>query len=466
MGGMILLWAAAGLLLMMGALALLAALRGRRIDDHPLCRHCRFDLVGIHGREPRCPECGSDLGGRRPVRWGNRRRRGKLFVTGAVLLAAGLAPMAILASGRAAGVDWNRHKPEWWLGMDAHSGRRPVFDAAMEEFDRRLRDGRLSRQRALELVELALGHQGDPAVVWCSAAGDYLESARLAGLFSPEHVERYARQGVRVSVRLLRRPMEASPWMFEIVQNRRFAPRARMASWIEISLREVNHRQVRTLPLWGSYHVGGAGIVLNVASCSDPSLLGLAPGEHALGLGAYLRVEDADGATLHRWEQEFTVMCTVVPPLDFGPGDDVELLTDESLRQAMEAALELSDLRLHGSSVGGVSGSASVLIRHPPADAAFDIYWSYPDPGSPDEVRELRMGGVCITRGMLGESAFAALLPPTFLESLPARVDVIFRPSRTQAARDRQLKRIWDGEIAMHGLPLLAPANATEEPAP
>jgi len=35
--------------------------RGRRIDNHPWCRKCRFDLHGLWPGAARCPECGIDL---------------------------------------------------------------------------------------------------------------------------------------------------------------------------------------------------------------------------------------------------------------------------------------------------------------------------------------------------------------------------------------------------------------------
>jgi tRNA(Ile2) C34 agmatinyltransferase TiaS len=51
-------------LIVVGISALVRGLRGRRIDDHPLCRRCGFDLTGKPETSTRCPECGSDL--RRP----------------------------------------------------------------------------------------------------------------------------------------------------------------------------------------------------------------------------------------------------------------------------------------------------------------------------------------------------------------------------------------------------------------
>lgn len=78
------LWITLSLLLVF-AVMLVIALRGRRVDDHPLCARCRFDLIGVP--EPKvCSECGADLQAprgrwvrRRPLVYGNRRRRRHLL---------------------------------------------------------------------------------------------------------------------------------------------------------------------------------------------------------------------------------------------------------------------------------------------------------------------------------------------------------------------------------------------------
>lgn len=55
------------LILLLAAIWFLAALallirgwRGKRIDDHPLCRACGFDLSGNSDAKS-CPECGAAL---------------------------------------------------------------------------------------------------------------------------------------------------------------------------------------------------------------------------------------------------------------------------------------------------------------------------------------------------------------------------------------------------------------------
>jgi hypothetical protein len=80
---------AAGLLIGLTLIAL--GLRGRRINDHPICRGCGFDLIGVVPAISVCPECGRDATGSGAIRHGQRRRRPGLIVLGftIVALAAG-----------------------------------------------------------------------------------------------------------------------------------------------------------------------------------------------------------------------------------------------------------------------------------------------------------------------------------------------------------------------------------------
>src|SRR5438045_6693447 len=71
--------------------ATLIALRGRRVDDHPHCRRCGFDLFGKPAESSLCSECGADLAKRKAVRIGRRERRLRLLVVAvpALLLSVG-----------------------------------------------------------------------------------------------------------------------------------------------------------------------------------------------------------------------------------------------------------------------------------------------------------------------------------------------------------------------------------------
>src|SRR5687767_3050429 len=62
--------------------------RGRRVNDHPACRRCGYDLSGSLPGSHRCPECGSNLFQRRATRHGVRVRRSGLATASILLLVA------------------------------------------------------------------------------------------------------------------------------------------------------------------------------------------------------------------------------------------------------------------------------------------------------------------------------------------------------------------------------------------
>src|SRR3954452_20405965 len=93
-------------------LALLVyALRGRRVDDHPLCRRCGFDLFGKPAESTVCSECGADLGRRRAMRVGQRESRAGLLRMAWPALAISVVWSGLLGWDAARRTDWNRHKP-------------------------------------------------------------------------------------------------------------------------------------------------------------------------------------------------------------------------------------------------------------------------------------------------------------------------------------------------------------------
>lgn len=188
------------------AAALLYALRGRRVDDHPICRKCGFDLFGRPDGATRCSECGADLARRRATRIGRRaRRRGLTRVagTGVLLCAVALSGVGWL---QLRGVDLQRHKPVWWLAREAGSRQPGTRDAALAELARRVADGKitnLSDAQLASLLDRAFAHQADTSQTWVPGWGLLIEAAHDAGRLSDDRWDRYRVQGfaLRLKVR-------------------------------------------------------------------------------------------------------------------------------------------------------------------------------------------------------------------------------------------------------------------------
>src|SRR6188508_1582710 len=124
-------------LVVVGISALVRGLRGRRIDDHPLCRRCGFDLTGKPETSTRCPECGSDLTHPRAIRHGHRKRRPALIATGATLLMVMLLAVGAGLWAMAGKVNVEQMKPTWWLIREAGDKSPGAPIAAWTELNRR-----------------------------------------------------------------------------------------------------------------------------------------------------------------------------------------------------------------------------------------------------------------------------------------------------------------------------------------
>ena len=168
---------------MIGLLALILGLRGRKIDDHRWCRLCRYDLFGCE-QVLLCPECGQSLERKRAVRRGRRERRPWVIATASVLLAAALAVSGTMVWGKASAFDWNTVKPVWWLRREADRFAIGPGEAARRELVSRLEGGQISPGQIAWIVEDA--HPDDPFAegdLWADAlrrkGGEYSLLARM-----------------------------------------------------------------------------------------------------------------------------------------------------------------------------------------------------------------------------------------------------------------------------------------------
>src|SRR5438270_617221 len=96
-----------------GALVLALGWRGRRTDDHPLCRRCGFDLFGLPPGGTTCSECGADLRRRRARIVGHRAKRKGLVAFGAAVLLLCSGWLGLLGWVKAKGVSLQPYKPVW-----------------------------------------------------------------------------------------------------------------------------------------------------------------------------------------------------------------------------------------------------------------------------------------------------------------------------------------------------------------
>lgn len=188
-----------GLAVLAGGLVMFGR-RGKRINDHPVCRRCGFDLIGHDPRPPRCPECGAELTKVRAVRTGARRRRTVPYIAGLLLGA-----MLVVGIGFGA-LNFKRlnapgFKPVWLLLIEARSRDEPTVDAAVQELCRRWSADLLSEAALDRFKPIIVDLQSSPERPW-----SYWRLAALMWLFEADRItdedyERMAPHALRMEPR-------------------------------------------------------------------------------------------------------------------------------------------------------------------------------------------------------------------------------------------------------------------------
>ncbi len=165
--------------------------RGRRLDDHPLCRRCGYDLVAS-GSASKCPECGSNLSDvKRAVRIGHRRRRPMLAGLGVLILLAGLGGSGAMYWLKSRNFDWNTVKPLWLLRREAEDKQPWKAMYAQREMLDRLTAGGLSQEQVDSVIDESLTLQADVAATWELWRGDFIEQAWVDGKTGDDRFKRY-----------------------------------------------------------------------------------------------------------------------------------------------------------------------------------------------------------------------------------------------------------------------------------
>ena len=260
-----------------GVVLLWLGVRGRRLNEHPACRRCGFDLLGVFPGGANCPECGAPLGGRRAVRTGVRQRRRSLVVIGGGLVGVVLLVFATGVWFMFAGPSLNSYKPSFFLVLEGRYSDAAASRAAAKELLSRQTDGSLSDRQAAWAVSGALALQADTESVWVAEWGDLVERARAAGKVCDADYERFMWQSAVLA--LVARPGaargETIPLAIGVVEWRcANTPALDLGVWVDEF--RINDATVE----WADY--GGKRLALtNAEHPIQLALTGRAPGMRA-----------------------------------------------------------------------------------------------------------------------------------------------------------------------------------------
>lgn len=197
----------AGVALVVGMALFILGWRGRRLDRHPCCRRCGFDLDGLTlgVAAMRCPECGRAVGEdgsrvrRRAVRIGRRKKRPIVAAVGALLVCVVGLPGGGAAWLLWSGTNVDHYKPVWWLIHEGDSTRAITAERARDELRRRMVEDEISRGGARAVARAVLTKQA-AETGWHSEWGTLFEIAWLGGWLDQSMTDQYLRNAIRFQV--------------------------------------------------------------------------------------------------------------------------------------------------------------------------------------------------------------------------------------------------------------------------
>jgi hypothetical protein len=438
----------AALLAGLGIVLFAMGMRGRRVDDHPLCRHCGFDLTGKPAESTICAECGADLTQRKAIRIGHRVRRQRLIAAGVLAI----LPALLLFACVFAGANFNPYKPTMLLSLESiYVGGRS--DAALTELLNRLAAGSLSQRQIDFVVARALDIQADRSRSWSTKLGDFIEGARAASMLSDEHWRRYANQAAQ------------EPFTMDIRPHvRRGDP---MPVWINAGKARVGSKHIFEMHVKRRYSVDGIVVERGWEGTDTEPLVnsrGSRTG-YTLPLGEKALAQLKDGPHTFIMESEIEIQdqrakkkidnaglsCKLALPFELHPADrpTVKIVKNDALRKQIEDCLKVTQLTLGKWSRDQLS--ITVQTQPPPVGIGFETF--------------IRVRGEEVSIGKFarpaGRSAHGFGTGTTAPQSLMKmnnddpikQVDIIFRSSPAAAAATLDVFEIWEGEIELKDQP-------------
>lgn len=460
---MTLLWAIIVGGLLVGPILLIAGVRGRRVDDHPLCGRCRYDLVGSPG-VARCPECGGDLTLPKSRRWGNRRKRRVLMVLGLTILIPALSGGGLLAYHTARDTDWTKYKPLWLLRSDLQSGQPSSRQAAEQEILRRLNADKFSRRAVSDMVDDFLDIQADETATWRKFYGDFIETAWLKEKLAHDDLVRYLETAANDALSLAMRPRvrQNSSVMYAL----RISPtRASSLGTFTLHLRrgvvrlsdgrvfeEKQRFSKRTLAAtgwsshgsWIQFNVPQGKYTLEVEAeyvipepLTEVSLSTVAEWDLALQTEEYII----------SWPHNFSIPIEVVPE----DHPVVDLIDDDSLAEEIRRAITTPRVVIWQRREGTV---AHVLVhaRDLPVEVAFDVLLRTGD-------REWLASHVVSRRGSLRRAITRGIPPLIGFPDDITTVDLVLRTNPLLVDDMPGTSAIWKGEIVFKDVVLQHPVQ-------
>lgn len=436
-----------------GMLLLARGLIGRRINDHPICAGCGFDLVGVFdpsaAQRPPCPECGRPLNLSVAIRHGARVRRPAWIVAGAVLLAATLGPQLAVVGVSIAGGNFRAAFPTWALILELSAGGFADRNAALLQLDARLKAGTVDRAEVDRIVAVALEAVADERTVWNPAWGAFVVAARGGKMVSDADYGRFLRLAAspRIEARKVVVAGGSLAVRFGVRPDRAAAGQCGYLEWsgatVHVGDVEVSGR---------SAHSGTMAIALG-SNAESAWALKLPSDLEARTWPSTLKVrlrvtESPGGPALAEWELVSPQVIEVRP----AGSRTVEVIDPAEHQETFERLLVGNPQAVRVERTAGsrsIPAHVSVVLdgSNLPVDAAFEVV--------------LRSRGDPARRWSIGHVQFRAGQQMHYsvgvdIEGFDEKVvDVLLEASGTSAERTVDLVRYWGGTVVVPAAPVV-----------
>ena len=443
--------------LLLGTFFLARGLRGRRVDDHPVCRACGFDLFNRPPGSERCAECGADLTRAGAIRDGRRERRRGWVAAGALMLAVALAVGGGAGYARFAAADAQKLKPAWWLVREIDSGDPAVAVAAAKELAARVTAGKLAQRYVDATADKLLAVQADSNAKWDAAFGDFIEDARLAKQLSDPRFHRYAQQapGFNLVVRPRVNRGDRVPFMIHEGDARVGSRRTLLVKYStdyaidSIPIGTGGLASADTLTPRGG---GGVGSAIDLKKHLDQIPDGPHEAHVTMNQSFHLANAAPNAPPMFWTKRKLSAPFQLLP----AEPSTVEIVRDEALRPAIEKALSVEPVEYQRWAKGWLG--LTVRAEGLPVDVGFDVVVVADGKEHTVTTFASKAQG---PNSSSGHSMSVNL--PNFAGG---PIDVIFRPNPAAAKATRDVFGIWDGEIVKRGLPVKMPPSLVTTPAP